>query len=58
MATKSFTTEFKFGKRSARKLLNAINNSKKVNHQINQRVSNISEKKEIDEIMSSYMKDK
>ncbi|WP_187370481.1 hypothetical protein [Virgibacillus salexigens] len=54
MATKSFTSEFKFTQKNANGLMNAIENSKKVTHTINQKVSNVNEKKNIDSIMNSF----
>ncbi|MBT2601437.1 MULTISPECIES: hypothetical protein [unclassified Oceanobacillus] len=54
MATKSFTSEFKFTQKNANGLMNAIENSKKVTHNVNKKVSVVSDKKNIDSIMSSF----
>lgn len=56
MATKSFTTEFKFGRRNAQDLINAIENSTKIKHTINQKVTDVTNEKKIDSIMSSFLK--
>ncbi|CAM3862752.1 hypothetical protein [Alkalicoccus chagannorensis] len=53
MATKSFETEFKFNTKAGSKLINAIENSKKVNHVIYQRTENVTSKEDIDFIMDS-----
>ncbi|HHU19303.1 MAG TPA: hypothetical protein GXZ58_03525 [Bacilli bacterium] len=58
MATKSFTTEFKFGRRNAQNLISAIENSKKVDHKINQKVSEVTDQESIDSIMESFFKRK
>jgi hypothetical protein len=55
MATKSFVTEFKFNSKSGYKLINAIENSKKSDRTINQKVTNVTEQKDIDRIMSSFL---
>lgn len=55
MATKSFITEFKFGKKSSNKLISAIENSKKVDHTLNQRVSNVTQKEDINKMMNSFL---
>ena len=57
MATKSFTTDFKFNINASEKLINAIEKSKKVNHNINQRFEDVSKKEEIDLIMESFMRE-
>lgn len=55
MATKSFITEFKFNSKSAHKLMNAIENSKRSDNSIMQPVNNITDKKDIKRIMSSFL---
>ncbi|WMY17205.1 hypothetical protein P3F89_09240 [Bacillus tropicus] len=54
MATKSFTSEFKFNKKSGFKLANAIENSRKVEHTINKSVSTIVKKEDINNIMDRF----
>lgn len=57
MATKSFTTEFKFTAKSGCKLINAIENSRKIQpHKINQNTKNIVRKDDIDKIFDSFLK--
>lgn len=55
MATKSFTTEFKFNSKSGEKLINAIENSRRVDHIINQPVHTITDKEKIDDLMKSFL---
>lgn len=55
MATKSFVTEFKFNSKAGYKLVNAIENSKNVDHKINQKINNVTKRKDIDRIMSSFL---
>lgn len=58
MATKSFTTEFKFNSKAGEKLINAIDKSRRVDHEVQQRVENITKKEEIEFIVSSFSDDK
>ncbi|MEK4948354.1 hypothetical protein [Carnobacterium sp. FSL W8-0810] len=55
MATKSFTTEFKINRKASQKLANALQKSKRVDHQINQRVETVNEKERINSIMASFL---
>jgi len=57
VATKSFITEFKFSSRSGLKLLKAIEGSKKVDGKINQRTQNVTDKKDINKIIDSFLGD-
>ncbi|KYC76985.1 hypothetical protein PQS30_19510 [Bacillus licheniformis] len=55
MATKSFITDFKLNAKSGYKLINAIENSKKVKHTINQSTTDVTKKEEIDSIMKAFL---
>lgn len=55
MATKSFVTEFKFNQNSGFKLLNAIENSKKIDRKLIQRVDNVTNRDEINKLMKSVL---
>lgn len=55
MATKSFTTEFKINKNASQKLVNALDNSRRVDHEIRQRVETINDKDRINNIMASFL---
>lgn len=55
MATKSFTTEFKMNAKAGYKLANAIDRSRKVEHQIHQRTSDVVRKEEINKIMEDFL---
>lgn len=55
MATKSFTTEFKINKKASQKLVNALDNSRRVDHKIQQRVETIHDKDRINNIMASFL---
>lgn len=55
MATKSFTTEFKINKKASQKLVNALDNSRRVDHEIRQRVETINDKDRINNIMASFL---
>lgn len=55
MATKSFVTEFKFNSKDGFKLLSAIESSKKLDHKITQRVKNVVNHKEINNLMDSFL---
>lgn len=56
MATKSFTTEYKLNNKSSNKLIDALNKSKRVDHQIKQKVTTIREINTINSIMSKVKK--
>jgi len=56
MATKSFTTDFIFNAKSGKKLVEAIENSKKVNHEIKQKVEDVTGEKSINAIMDAFLK--
>lgn len=58
MATKSFTTEFKINKKTSEKVANALFNSKRINHEISQRVEIIKDKEKINKIMSNLFSEK
>jgi len=58
MATKSFTTEFKFNAKAGEKLINAIEKSRRVDHEVKQSVENVTKKEEIEFIVSSLSEDK
>lgn len=55
MATKSFTTDFEFNRKSSSKLIHAFENSKEVKYSINKKVTEVSDKEGIDHIMSSFL---
>ncbi|MBV5114194.1 MULTISPECIES: hypothetical protein [Bacillus] len=55
MATKSFTTDFRLNAKSGYKLINAIENSRKVKHKINQSVTDVNKKEEINDIMKAFL---
>lgn len=55
MATKSFTTEFKINRKASQKLANALDKSKRVDHEINQRVEIVHDKAKINTIMASFL---
>jgi|GEM_PF-2027652 len=58
MATKSFTTNFKFNQKTASKLLVAIEKSgkEKSPHIIKQSVDDVTKKEEINALMDSFLK--
>ncbi|SDB94219.1 hypothetical protein SAMN05421734_10343 [Pelagirhabdus alkalitolerans] len=53
MATKSFTTDFKFNQKQAQKLINAIENSKDTQYKPSQRVNEVSDPEAIKNIIQS-----
>lgn len=55
MATKSFVTEFKFNTKSGQKLVNAIDNSRKTEHMVTQSVKNVTNQKDLNKIMNSFL---
>lgn len=55
MATKSFQTDFKFTAKTGAKLVSAIESSKRVDHEIRQKVTTIKDKQTINNIMSSFL---
>ncbi|WP_201740733.1 hypothetical protein [Listeria sp. SHR_NRA_18] len=54
MATKSFQTDFKFSKKSAQNLANAIENSRPTEIKSSKHSKNIKDKDTIRSIMSSF----
>lgn len=56
MATKSFQTDFKFTAKTGAKLVSAIESSKRVDHEIRQKVTTIKDKQTINNIMSSFLR--
>lgn len=58
MATKSFTSEFKFNRKSSSKLATALENSQRADYQINQTVNNVTRTESIQKIMASFLKGK
>lgn len=58
MATKSFTSDFKLNKKSSDRLARALENSKRVDHVINQQVTTIRDIETINSIMSSFSRKK
>lgn len=56
MATKSFTTEFKFNQKNGGKLISAIESSRSVKLKIDKKTHNATSKKEITGIMESFMR--
>lgn len=58
MATKSFTSEFKFNQKSSSKLANAIENSRRVDHQIKSTVNDVVRPDVIEEIIKDFSGDK
>ncbi|WP_322923771.1 hypothetical protein [Paenibacillus campi] len=57
MATKSFTSEFKFNQRASSKLASAIDKSKRVDHEIKQTVNEVTRTDSIQKIMDSFLGD-
>lgn len=57
MATKSFTSEFKFNQRASSKLANAIDKSKRVDYEIKQTVNEVTRTDSIQKIMDSFLGD-
>ncbi|WP_037283908.1 hypothetical protein [Saccharibacillus sacchari] len=55
MATKSFTSEFKFNQRASSKLADAIDNSRKVSQVSNQTVNDVVRTEAIQKIMDSFL---
>lgn len=55
MATKSFTSEFKFNQRASSKLANAIEKSKRVDYEINQKVNDVVRAENIQKIMANFL---
>ncbi|ENH95776.1 phage protein [Gracilibacillus halophilus YIM-C55.5] len=53
MATKSFTTDFKFNRKQAQKLINAIEDSKDMQYKPSQRVNEVSDPEAIKNIIQS-----
>ena len=58
MATKSFTSEFKFNQKSGSKLASALEKSRRVEHRINQPVNDVTRTESIQKIMDSFLKGK
>lgn len=56
MATKSFTTDFKFTKKNGAKLINAIESSRSVKLHITKPTHNATSKEEIQSIMDSFLR--
>lgn len=56
MATKSFQCEFKFDEKASQKFVNALEDSKKVKHNIRQPVKEIKDKESIDKLMASFLR--
>ena len=56
MSTKSFTTDFKINKKTSIKLTDALANSRRVDHQINQKVETLTDKDQKQKMM--YQKSK
>jgi hypothetical protein len=54
MATKSFLTDFKFNAKSGYKLIEAIENSKRVDLKVSQATSNVTKKEDLDSIMKAF----
>ncbi len=55
MATKSFTSEFKFNQRASAKLADAIEKSKRVDYEINQTVNDVVRAEKIQKIMANFL---
>lgn len=55
MATKSFHSDFTFNSKSSVKLVNAIEKSERVDHNINKSVKNVRDKDTINNIMKSFL---
>ncbi|EOV2989952.1 hypothetical protein [Enterococcus faecalis] len=55
MATKSFQSDFKFNAKSSIKLLDAIEKSRRVDHNINQSVKTVRDSNKINDIMKSFL---
>lgn len=55
MATKSFTSEFKLNKKTSNKLINALDKSRKVDHEIKQPVNTIRDVDTINVIMKNFI---
>ncbi|MBN2980080.1 MULTISPECIES: hypothetical protein [Cohnella] len=58
MATKSFTSEFKFNQKSSSKLADAIEKSKRVDHEIKLTVNDVVRTEKIQRIMEGFLKGK
>ncbi|WP_153979723.1 hypothetical protein [Paenibacillus xylanilyticus] len=57
MATKSFTSEFKFNQRASSKLADAIEKSRRVDYEIQQKVNFVARTESIENIMQSFLGD-
>lgn len=55
MATKSFTSEFKFNRKSSSKLADAIDNSKRIDRDLKQTVNDIVHDDKIQKIMKNFL---
>jgi len=55
MATKSFYTEFKLNSKSGNKLVNAFENSQEVKHTITQSAKDVTNDKEVKNILDSFL---
>jgi len=58
MATKSFTSEFKFNQKSSSKLADAVEKSKRVNHEMKQTVHDVTGTEAIQKIVESFLQEK
>jgi hypothetical protein len=58
MATKSFTSEFKFNQKASSKLIDAIEKSKRVDYEIKQTINDVVQAEKIQKIMESFLGDK
>ncbi len=55
MATKSFTSEFKFNQKSSSKLANAIEKSKRLDIQMKKTVHDVVQTEKITKIMDNFL---
>lgn len=58
MATKSFTSEFKFNQKSSSKLASALEKSKRVDYKPKQNVNDVTKTESVQKIMESFLKGK
>jgi hypothetical protein len=58
MATKSFTTDFRINKKTSEKIVSSIADSRRVDHNIKQRVETIRDKERINKVMSNLFIEK
>jgi len=58
MATKSFTSEFKFNQKSSVKLADAIEKSRRVEHQIKHTVNDVTCSEAIQKILNNFLSEK